>query len=629
MEQLRKPTFGGFESEEPPRASTHNAASWMQDNIEFIGDTPLNQLCITGSHDSGMSVFSSGTPFASECNTLTQTNGIYGQLTYGTRYFDIRPVITKAHYYTGHYQNINIKKEVDGKAPLLSHVNLPKVSKNTWQGANGQSIESIIDDINQFTSKNNELVILNLSHSRNTDKDNSKYQTFDNGEWEGLFDNLAKLNFRFSSESGTKLETLTLNTFIADSAAVLIICEQGGNAIQDQYKGKGFFKFDCFSVVNKYSGNNNVDQMASDQFAKMRRYCGNYFLLSWTLTQSVKQVLGCKGGVAPDIKDLANQANSQLSERVLNEVKGPSYPNIIYTDNITSDVASQVAMELNHRRASKNPNLAALCQSTDHGPALVSYQNSLRLGWKGNDNTMLNLLSSENGLDWMGKTHPSDQASDTTPAFASIGNTLYMAWKGAGNNDLNVMSSTNGGNSWENKVHPLNQATDAAPSLAAMGNTLYLAWKGAGNTSLNVISSTDGINWHNKVHPGNQASDAAPALTSMGNKLYIAWKGAGNDSLNIMSSADGIHWGDKAHPNNETSNIAPALGSVANNIFLAWKGSTNQHLNIIESSNGVNWNNKRTINHSTNCQPTLAALNDALLLAWADVHGFLHVLKNP
>ena len=96
-----------------------------------------------------------------------------------------------------------------------------------------------------------------------------------------------------------------------------------------------------------------------------------------------------------------------------------------------------------------------------------------------------------------------------------------------------------------------------------------------------------------------------------------------------MSSADGIHWGDKAHPNNETSNIAPALGSVANNIFLAWKGSTNQHLNIIESSNGVNWNNKRTINHSTNCQPTLAALNDALLLAWADVHGFLHVLKNP
>lgn len=335
---------------------TYNPASWMHDHLKLIGDSPLNEICITGSHDSGMSMRTGGTPFASDCNTLTQTNALYGQLSLGTRYFDIRPIIAKGEYFTGHYQDIDVRDIAKEKIQELPHDLLQKLPKKSWQGANGQSIASIIEDVNNFTADYNELVILNLSHSVNTDKKNSEYETFNNAEWEDLFDQLSELKHRFSADPSTKLQTLSVNSFIANGPAVLIICEQGGDAIQDKYLGNGFFKKndkdnDIFKPVNKYSGTNDVDKMAKDQFDKMRKYSSDYFLLSWTLTQSYFQILGCNIGIAPSIKTQAAKANAQLSERVMKEVQGPSYPNIIYTDNIISNEASRVAMWLNCKRS--------------------------------------------------------------------------------------------------------------------------------------------------------------------------------------------------------------------------------------------------------------------------------------
>ncbi|HEY7767962.1 MAG TPA: hypothetical protein VIB55_07250, partial [Longimicrobium sp.] len=123
-------TEGSYTSSNPP-------AAWMQQNLGVLGGRSLRHLCIPGSHDAGMSVYTSGTAFATRCNTLTQTSGILGQLQFGVRYFDIRPVISAGQYLTGHYGNIG--------------------QINSWQGANGQSIASIISDVNAFTGANQEL----------------------------------------------------------------------------------------------------------------------------------------------------------------------------------------------------------------------------------------------------------------------------------------------------------------------------------------------------------------------------------------------------------------------------------------------------------------------------------------
>ena len=302
-----------------------NGASWMQDNIAMLGNKKMNEICITGSHDAGMSVRTSGTPLAANCSVLTQSKSIQGQLESGARYFDIRPVISAGAYYTGHYGYI-------GKL-------------SSWQGANGQSIDSIIADVNSFTSSQKELVVLNLSHSLNTDVGNGSYRAFNQGEWNVLFKELAKIKNLFIANKTADLTANTLNDFIASGAAVIIILEENANL--GSYEGNGFFKYANFDVYNSYADKNQVDSMATDQFNKMKANNSKYFLLSWTLTQDALQAATCGLGTASSIKDLASQANQRLASLVYPKVSNTAFPNIIYTDDILNSNAAAMAMALN------------------------------------------------------------------------------------------------------------------------------------------------------------------------------------------------------------------------------------------------------------------------------------------
>ena len=86
---------------------------------------------------------------------MTQELDVLGQLRAGARYLDIWPVISHADYYTGHYT---------------------KTDQAGWQGSAGQSIDEVIDNVNDFTASNSELIILYLSHSANTDTDYSPFE---------------------------------------------------------------------------------------------------------------------------------------------------------------------------------------------------------------------------------------------------------------------------------------------------------------------------------------------------------------------------------------------------------------------------------------------------------------------
>lgn len=136
---------GNFKSSNVP-------VSWMQNNISTLGSRPLHKICMPGTHNAGMSKKTGGTAFPSANNTLCQSLSILGQLFAGSRYFDIRPILSGAQFFTGHYSRIDV--------PIIG---------STWQGWNGQSIAEIVDQVNAFTAVTNELVILNLTHDYNTD----------------------------------------------------------------------------------------------------------------------------------------------------------------------------------------------------------------------------------------------------------------------------------------------------------------------------------------------------------------------------------------------------------------------------------------------------------------------------
>ncbi len=311
-------------------SSGGKATSWMQDNMYLLKDKTLKEICIVGSHDSGMSeIGPGGTAFTGAQNTLTQSCSIGEQLNWGARYFDIRPVIGENNYYTGHYSHI------DGLA--------------SWQGQNGQSIDSIISEINAFTAKHNELIILNISHSLNTTLGNNSYRKFNQKEWENLLVKLCGINKRYldgQARGSTDLTTVMLGNAINGKSAVMIVIDDKNETINlGEYERKGFFTYKNFDFYDSYSDTNDAHKMADDQINKMKKNASkeSLFLLSWTLTQGDGQAIFA----TKSIIDLSVEAHQLLPNRLYHEVTKNIYPNIIYLDNIKVNTAAALAMAVN------------------------------------------------------------------------------------------------------------------------------------------------------------------------------------------------------------------------------------------------------------------------------------------
>ncbi len=296
--------------------------NWMQDTLSTIGNKTLRDICIPGSHDSGMSIKEAGTVGAREDNVITQFYNIGKQLEFGTRYFDVRPVITGGGYRTGHYSS------TDG----------------TSLGANGESIDDIINEINNFTKNRKELIILNLSHACNTDKGFGSYSSFTKDEWIRLFDKLKKIKNRYVSNE-IDLTKIHLNKMISKKSAVIIVVESGeASSLIENYKNEGFYTYSAVNAYNSYSDSNDVNVMIKDQLSKMKEKSNSrYFLLSWTLTQSKSQAVLAK----PSILSLAIKANNCLESKLMPTVNKTCFPNIIYTDNIIGNEVAVLSMRIN------------------------------------------------------------------------------------------------------------------------------------------------------------------------------------------------------------------------------------------------------------------------------------------
>ncbi|CAH1391059.1 unnamed protein product [Nezara viridula] len=307
-----------------------DGSNWMKNNIDVLGNRTLRQISIPGSHDAGMSRLNGGTAFAYECNVLTQSYPFEGQLNLGIRYFDIRPVIGNGgNYLTGHYTHIT----------------------GSWQGGNGKYIAELITDLNVFTKHHNELIILKLSHSLNTDVGPNSYRKLNQEEWDKLFEKLDTINFLYNNDNkNVKLDQITFNDFTdhGSKASVVIIVDDPDSKVElGSRLGKGYFMTNSLDIYDDYAGVNNWRTMIKDQVKKMHEHSNNqYFLLSWTLTQNGRQAAFCTT-FSIALMDLADQANIQLGKLLYEEVSSSSYPNIILVDNVKDTDVAAMAMAIN------------------------------------------------------------------------------------------------------------------------------------------------------------------------------------------------------------------------------------------------------------------------------------------
>lgn len=268
--------------------------------------------------------------------------------------------------------------------------------------------------------------------------------------------------------------------------------------------------------------------------------------------------------------------------------------------------------------------------TTEATPAIASHDGRLFLAWKGAGNDNINLMWSNDGIAFSGKT-TLPETTDAAPALASFNGRLYVAWKGSGNENINVAKVTLFGNTagafgvegLEGKV-VLGETTEVAPALIAHAGRLFLAWKGAGNDALNLSFSSDGATFGGK-RTFAESSDRAPALASTPGGLMLAWKGSGNENINaarvtlIGNTAGGFGIEGLAQKVTlgETTETAPALAAHDGRVFLAWKGAGNDALNMTVSRDGSTaFSTKRILDDTSDRAPALASHGGRLWLAW-------------
>lgn len=308
---------------------------WVSSNIGSIGDRNLRNFCLGGTHDSGMFMISGGTAGANKCNTVTQTQAIATQLLSGARYLDIRPVIASGNFKCGHYSDTD---------SILG-----------WQGANGAAISEVIEQINFFTSQYNEILIIEISHCRNTDDD---YRVYNKKEWDNLFDELGKINFLFSwNVPGKPVQDHTLNEIICPSGRqtpAVIVFVSDDDIPEDVVFPRGIYNKTDFEYGGNYADSNNLTSMMEDQIAKM---VGNsnsdnpkYFMTSWTLTQNQYEVVNCVADSdnATSIIAMNNQTKMTLPDLFL-ACSDTTYTNIFIVDALMTGYLGEIAMMINNK----------------------------------------------------------------------------------------------------------------------------------------------------------------------------------------------------------------------------------------------------------------------------------------
>jgi hypothetical protein len=201
----------------PTRAPNHTK-QWMTVHLPALGHRRLEEMTIPASHDAGMYTLKHSSWAGNESNCLTQSGSIFKQLELGVRIFDIRPFLYSAN------------RDKEENIWYCDHFNDCAVIGQ--QGGLGPTIAEIINDVNQFTAENSELVILQISH---VNEILSIGRTF--GErahlehpvpnvFATLLDLLRGVNCLYTKENAgpkTQLHENTLNEYIGDHKAKVII----------------------------------------------------------------------------------------------------------------------------------------------------------------------------------------------------------------------------------------------------------------------------------------------------------------------------------------------------------------------------------------------------------------------
>lgn len=286
-------------------------SNWMGDHLDQLGDRSLKELVLPASHDAGMYLHG-----VFETLGKTQSMSLYGQLSYGVRYFDLRPGWNGDEFHI--YHGI----------------------------VRGPKLEEVLADVWRYMNEGHrELVILKFSHYQNIDSDSYKKMVT------MISDYLSPWLVTKRPEDG-RLAEVGIRTFLEDQGAIIAVSDTDlplihrtdGIWVYRDWESQNAVEGDL-RVYDRYSNTMSYDAMKQDQLDKFSKYDGrceakpfppcDLFLLSWTLTPPTA------------VWPFSKSANRNLGQAMA-ELKVPNQHgqivNLLYVDYVEYARVTDVAL---------------------------------------------------------------------------------------------------------------------------------------------------------------------------------------------------------------------------------------------------------------------------------------------
>jgi hypothetical protein len=327
----------------------------MSDYLPQIGSMRLRDICIPASHDSGMSKLTWHTTHGTKNNSLTQTHDIAGQLQLGIRQFDIRPALESDDTFWSYH----VSDSVLG-----------------WVGGRGQSLAEIIEQVNAFTVRNPEIIMLDISHAYS--HGDRVFSPLNYDQWCKLRDVLGKLEHIYVAANPSSLLSTRVNQYIGGGQAAVLVTinpDEGDpkkvppvppvfsqQQITD-WAAKGYYHASTyFPVGSKWSsGAHNWREQSKDQYQAMitQHLSGLMstppdqlpdpppFSLSWAFSPPDIDYVMDKS-----IREIATGANEHLVLSIWgrcsdgNDCPAASRPFMIGVDNVLNSDLVSLALDL-------------------------------------------------------------------------------------------------------------------------------------------------------------------------------------------------------------------------------------------------------------------------------------------
>ncbi|KAM0267389.1 hypothetical protein ACHAPA_005931 [Fusarium lateritium] len=326
---------------------------WMNLMYDTIKDRKLKDVIVPGSHDAGMSYISGKMGGdGSKFNTQTQGLSVRDQLYAGSRWFDLRPISVHSETDKSDYEF------------WISHMSL--LLKN-WHGNTGESLQEVIDNINEFTSKvKGEVIVLQLRQlfgiwpTLNSDR-----LAWDESIKDDFFTQLKKINNRCgnlhlkrNNKEHTNMQSLTISQLMHPgdedgndkgeaNGCVIIMIDQdsitSGSDLEESdvhSRGDGIYLKSDMDWMDawpqetevKDAAEKAVEMLAGKEEDEPRLYVGQ-----WVVTETLPM-----RGIAWN----AEVMNSVLPWKGINAIEPKKFPSVFLIDYIGVFVRDEVDWDL-------------------------------------------------------------------------------------------------------------------------------------------------------------------------------------------------------------------------------------------------------------------------------------------